>query len=101
MVDLTDQTLTAYEKKNVVYQFDVVSGDKDHPTPEGTFKVTRKENPYRSKKYDAQMDYAMFFNGLNAIHKFHGPFGLDSLGRSLLGVGDWFGSHGCVRLNGQ
>jgi lipoprotein-anchoring transpeptidase ErfK/SrfK len=98
MVDLEAQNLTAYDKKKQVYEFDVVTGSKDHPTPEGRFKITRKVTPYRSKKYDAQMDYAMFFNGGNAIHQFHGPFGLDHLAR---GVSDWFGSHGCVRLQEQ
>ncbi|NTV72851.1 MAG: L,D-transpeptidase [Holophaga sp.] len=95
LIDLEAQNLSAYDKKKLVYEFDVVTGDKDHPTSPGRFKIYRKENPYRSKKYNAQMDYAMFFDGGNAIHQYHGPFGLVSLGR---GVSDWFGSHGCVRL---
>lgn len=96
LVDLEAQNLSAYDKKKLVYSFDVISGNKDNLTPEGRFKVTRKVTPYRSKKYDAPMNYAMFFNGGNAIHQFHGPFGLDRFAR---GISDWFGSHGCVRLS--
>jgi len=51
----------------------------------------------RSKKYNAQMNYAMFLHGGEAIHQYHGvSFTLDRFFRTQ--VSDWFGSHGCVRL---
>jgi RHS repeat-associated protein len=99
MINLDDQTLKAYEKKEIVFDFNIVSGDDDHPTDIGTFKIFRKEHPYRSKKYDVQMDFAMFFTkDGKAIHQYHGFWGafLNQLTRSIFG--DSIGSHGCVRL---
>jgi L,D-transpeptidase catalytic domain len=61
--------------------------------------VQRKEHPYRSKKYDVDMNFAMFFTSDGkAIHQYHGFAGLDAVRFMRHNVTDWFGSHGCVRL---
>jgi lipoprotein-anchoring transpeptidase ErfK/SrfK len=96
-VNLSRQVLFAYDGKEEVYQFDCVTGDSDHPTGVGVFKIFRKHEKYVSKKYGSRMDYAMFFTqDGKAIHQAYmvGPM-------SLLKAGgmDWFGSHGCVRLS--
>jgi lipoprotein-anchoring transpeptidase ErfK/SrfK len=99
IVSVTEQNLTAYDGALIVYDFDCVSGDDDHPTTKGKWKTYRKHKVYRSKKYNAQMNYAMFFNGGEAIHQYHG-FGSISLLKTLKkNVTGWIGSHGCVRLS--
>ena len=74
-----------------------MTGDQDHPTNPGVFKIFKKNRIHRSSKYDAQMNYAMFFErDGKAIHQYHGPFTLTRLAKTALS--DRFGSHGCVRL---
>jgi len=99
VVNLEDQTVEAYEGENLVHQFNCVTGDDDHPTDPGTFKIIRKEHPYRSKTYHVQMDYANFFtDDGKALHQYHGPVPLEIVRTLKKGVSEWFGSHGCVRL---
>jgi hypothetical protein len=38
-VSLDEQMVRAYENDNLVYEFICVSGDDDHPTDQGTFKI--------------------------------------------------------------
>jgi lipoprotein-anchoring transpeptidase ErfK/SrfK len=99
-VDLMAQLVEAYDGGERIYRFDCVSGDKDHPTDWGRFKIERKYPLYRSNSYKVQMDYAMFFTSDGkALHQYHGavPLGVVRTFRSR--VSDWFGSHGCVRLS--
>jgi lipoprotein-anchoring transpeptidase ErfK/SrfK len=95
-VDLDRQVLLAFDGSAKIYEFDCVSGDEDHPTPVGRFRVNRKVHPYTSKKYHVAMNYAMFFtHSGEAIHQgfLVGPLSyLKSWG--INGIG----SHGCVRL---
>ncbi len=98
IVDLADQTLYAYDGLKRVSEFDCTSGDGGHPTADkpALFQVLRKENIYRSKKYDAQMNYALFFSADGkAIHQSHAVW-LTSAFKKW--GSDYFGSHGCVRL---
>ncbi|MGL4550552.1 MAG: L,D-transpeptidase [Gemmataceae bacterium] len=105
IVDITSQVLHAYHGDELVYRLPCVSGDRDHATPFGHFRVLRKLRICRSRKYDAQMNYAMFFTTQgHAIHEAL-AVPLMSLTRvALRAVGlaeeDPFGSHGCVRLSG-
>jgi len=71
VVSLGRQVLTAFESDGKVFlECDCVTGDSTHPTEPGTFYILRKERIYRSKTYNAQMDYAMFFTrDGKAIHK--------------------------------
>lgn len=76
-----------------------MSGDGDHPTDRGVFKIFRKNHPYRSRTYDVRMDYAMFFTtDGKALHQYHGPLPLSVLRVARKSVTDRVGSHGCVRL---
>jgi lipoprotein-anchoring transpeptidase ErfK/SrfK len=44
------------------------------------------------------MNYALFFTGDGkALHQYHGP-GFGVVRTFKKSVSDWFGSHGCVRL---
>ncbi len=97
-VSLTQQIVETYEGSKKVARFECVTGDKDHPTDRGAFKILRKVHPYRSRSYDVQMNYAMFFTtDGKALHQYHGPFPLSTV-RKARDVSEWFGSHGCVRL---
>jgi lipoprotein-anchoring transpeptidase ErfK/SrfK len=99
-VNLEEQTVQAFEDDNFqVYDFICVTGDDDHPTDKGVFKIFRKQHPYRSKTYNVEMDYAMFFTeDGKALHQYHGPAPLEVVRAMKQGVSEWFGSHGCVRL---
>jgi hypothetical protein len=70
------------------------------PTVPGTFHISRKDRVHRSAKYNAQMNFAMFFSADGkAIHQYHGIAPLSLVRTLKSGVSDWFGSHGCVRLS--
>lgn len=99
-VDLTAQLVDAYDGSERIHRFECVSGDKDHPTDRGRFKIQRKHEIYRSRAYNVQMNYAMFFTADGkALHQYHGAVPL-SVVRTFRGkVSEWFGSHGCVRLS--
>jgi lipoprotein-anchoring transpeptidase ErfK/SrfK len=91
--------LEAFEDGGRMYQFPCVTGDSTHPTNVGTFTVLRKRHPCRSNTYDVDMNYALFFtNDGKAIHQYHGSAGLTVVRAARQNVSDWFGSHGCVRL---
>jgi lipoprotein-anchoring transpeptidase ErfK/SrfK len=79
-----------------------VTGDYQFPTERGEFKILTKRHPYRSKKYNVQMNYAMFFTSDGkAIHQYHGLSPLWLVRFLKMNSSDWFGSHGCVRLEEQ
>jgi lipoprotein-anchoring transpeptidase ErfK/SrfK len=95
-VDLTRMKLYAYEGDKVVFEFHCTSGREGKETDPGLHRILRKEHPYRSKTYNVQMDYAMFFTkDGKAIHQ--------SAYVTLRSFGMWagmsfLGSHGCVGL---
>ena len=98
VVDLSSQSVIAYDGTTIFHSCECVSGDFGHPTPAGKFRINRKHNPYTSHTYHVPMDYAMFFTTTGeALHKYHGPvpWGLLRIGRSITSR---VGSHGCVRL---
>jgi lipoprotein-anchoring transpeptidase ErfK/SrfK len=98
-VNLNDQIVEAFEGNSRVFLFDCVTGDKDHPTDIGVFTILRKHKIYRSRTYNVQMNYAMFFTtDGKALHQYHGPVALSIVRTSRHLVSEWFGSHGCVRL---
>ncbi len=98
-VSLTEQSVEAFEGKERVFRFECVTGDKGHPTDKGVFQIMRKVHPYRSRTYNVQMNYAMFFtHDGKALHQYHGLVPLSVVRTVRSGVSDWFGSHGCVRL---
>jgi lipoprotein-anchoring transpeptidase ErfK/SrfK len=100
MVSLGEQMLEAYEDGRLIHRFPCMTGAEDHPTEPGIFRIFTKNQVHRSRKYDAQMNYAMFFSrDGKAIHQYHGPLGLTVVRAMKRNVSDWFGSHGCVRLD--
>lgn len=126
-ISLVKQKLLAYNGEDKFLDIPCVSGDAAHPTPKGKFKVLEKHLIYRSKTYDAQMNYALrlttsgifIHEGYNFIED---PAkqniiativsdtlaGTVSTGRALfpslaekkinLGNINLTGSHGCIRL---
>ena len=98
-VKLTQQIVEAYEGGDRVFRFDCMTGDNEHPTDRGTFRILRKVHPYRSRTYNVQMDYALFFtHDGKALHQYHGVVPLSFVRTARDNIGEWFGSHGCVRL---
>lgn len=66
------------------FEFEVLGGSSEHPTPKGAYQVEWKSRNWFSKQWNAPMPYAMFFCNGAAIH-------VGNLAGS--------GSHGCVRVS--
>jgi lipoprotein-anchoring transpeptidase ErfK/SrfK len=99
-IDLLQQCVEAYVGGARVFRLDCVTGDGEHPTDRGAFRINRKHHPYRSRVYGVRMDYAMFFtDDGKALHQYHGPVPLSIVRLARNHVSEWFGSHGCVRLS--
>jgi lipoprotein-anchoring transpeptidase ErfK/SrfK len=97
-VDTDAQTVHAFLGDRLIYNFDCVPGDSDHPTDPGTHTIFRKQHPCVSTTYHVRMDYAQFFTkDGKALHQYHGLVPLAIVRLAKKGS-DWFGSHGCVRL---
>ena len=96
LVNLAQQRLEAREGSKTVRRFHCATGDKNNPTPQGRYRIRRKHAVYRSKKYDAQMNNAMFFHEGYAIHESSGVLITSFLKTYSV---DSLGSHGCVRLS--
>ncbi|MCX7964805.1 MAG: L,D-transpeptidase [Candidatus Sumerlaea chitinivorans] len=64
------------------YEFPIIGGSAEYPTPVGAFQVEWKSRLWWSKQWNAPMPYAVFFYGGAAIHE-------GSLSSH---------SHGCVRV---
>jgi hypothetical protein len=99
IVDIDDQNLYAFNGSIKVHSYYCATGDKKHPTAiePSLHRVFRKHEDYTSKKYNAPMDYAMFFtHDGKAIHQ-SSAVGITSLLKDL-GF-DSLGSKGCVRLS--
>ncbi|MDR3470198.1 MAG: L,D-transpeptidase [Devosia sp.] len=89
VVNIHTQTMSVMVNGIDRYEWLVSTGRKGYRTPVGTFRPTRMEAVYYSRKYDnAPMPYAIFFYGGFAIH---GTEYVRSLGGPV--------SHGCVRLH--
>lgn len=87
-VDVNSQTMAVYVNGMHRYTWHVSTGRRGYSTPGGSFRGTRMERQWYSRKYDmAPMPHAVFFKGGYAIH---GTSEVKSLGRRA--------SHGCVRL---
>ena len=61
-INIATQLLTAWLKDQLVYSFHCVTGDFKHPTPTGKFRILKKELVRKSRKFDAQMNYALQIN---------------------------------------
>ncbi len=96
-VFLDAQVVKAFKDGEVVKTFDCVTGDGGNPTKPGEFKISRKNRFHTSSQFGVKMDFAMFFDGGKALHQYHGIVPLPVI-RFLKSGSDFFGSHGCVRL---
>lgn len=96
-VFLDEQVARAFQDGEVVKKFDCVTGDGSNPTNPGQFKITIKHRNHTSSQFGVKMNFAVFFDGGKALHQYHGGVPL-SLIRFLKSGTDFFGSHGCVRL---
>jgi len=85
VVFLDLQYFGAYENGALVFWGPISSGTKNNGTPKGNFKVLWKTRYYRSKKYEAEMPFAINFS--KEGYFFHS--------QSLPGRP---ASHGCIRL---
>lgn len=99
-IDLTTQTLKAYEDQNLVLNTFIASG-KWYPTPTGEFKIwskiraTRMSGGEGDEFYDLpNVPYVMFFEGENARaysgFGLHGAYWHNNFGHPM--------SHGCVNM---
>lgn len=61
-VYIDSQTLEATEGGEVIYSFDIVTGQPEKETTLGTFHVFKKHEKYVSKTYGSEMPYTMFFS---------------------------------------
>ena len=80
LVDISNQTLTAWEGGNAVYAVKVSTGKKKTPTLIGTFNVQTKHRKARMRgaDYDVQnVPYVMYYDGNYGIHGayWHRSFG--------------------------
>lgn len=99
VIDLSKQELTLFEGKGVLMRASISSGNKNHPTPTGSFKVFQKKRYHKSTLYPihedgkrggADMNYMLKFAPAIAIHEGYIP---TEKGRSIPA------SHGCIRIN--
>ncbi|PKO17355.1 hypothetical protein CVU37_07590 [candidate division BRC1 bacterium HGW-BRC1-1] len=51
------------------FEFSVLGGKPDHPTPRGAFQIEWKSRSWWSKQFNAPMPYSQFFSGGSAIHE--------------------------------
>lgn len=95
-INLTKQTLTAWQNGNIIEQYRISSGKASTPTPTGTFYVISKEINHWSNTFHLYMPYSLKFSNLGYyIHELpYWPGGYRE-GVNHLGIPV---SHGCVRL---
>lgn len=97
-VYLEEQIVEAYDGTERVFRFACVTGEWGK-TDRGKFKIREKFPIYRSRTYDAQMNYAMFFTAdRKGFHQYHGPLPIALLRQTKRHITDYVGSKGCVRL---
>ncbi|MGL4439423.1 MAG: L,D-transpeptidase [Bosea sp. (in: a-proteobacteria)] len=87
-VDLSSQRMQVQTPDGESYNWAVSSGREGYRTIRGSFRPTRLEKKWYSRKYGGNMPNAIFFRGGFAIH---GTGAVGALGRPA--------SHGCVRLH--
>ncbi|MEM6495355.1 MAG: L,D-transpeptidase [Pseudomonadota bacterium] len=87
-VDISSQRMHVYVNGGLRHVWKVSTGKRGYRTPTGSFRPTRLERSWFSRKYNwSPMPHSIFFIGGVAIH---GSNYVRQLGRPA--------SHGCVRL---
>jgi lipoprotein-anchoring transpeptidase ErfK/SrfK len=88
-VSISRQTMQVLVDGRPTFAWKVSTGRKGHRTPTGSYKPTRLEEMWYSRKYDnAPMPHSVFFHGGYAVHATNY---VKRLGQPA--------SHGCVRLH--
>lgn len=87
-VDLSTQRMQVRTADGETHNWAISSGRQGYRTIRGSFRPTRLEKKWYSRKYGGNMPNAIFFHGGFAIH---GTGEIARLGRPA--------SHGCVRLH--
>lgn len=89
-VDISDQTLTAWEGDTIVYSVSISTGRAEEPTPTGVFSIQEKHEKawMQGENYEIpNVPYTMYYSGNYAIH---GTYWHDSFGTPV--------SNGCVNV---
>lgn len=87
-VDISSQRMQVYVGGELRHVWRVSTGRRGFRTPTGSYRPTRLERKWYSRKYNSSpMPHSIFFRGGYAIH---GSYHTRRLGRPA--------SHGCVRL---
>ncbi|MGN6304268.1 MAG: L,D-transpeptidase [Mesorhizobium sp.] len=88
-VSISQQRMQVLVDGRPAFEWKVSTGAKGHATPRGSYKPTRLEEMWYSRKYDnAPMPHSVFFHGGYAVHATNH---IKRLGTPA--------SHGCVRLH--
>jgi lipoprotein-anchoring transpeptidase ErfK/SrfK len=88
-VSISQQTMQVLVDGRPTFEWKVSTAGKGYITPTGSYRPTRLEEMWYSRKYDnAPMPHSVFFHGGYAIHATNY---VRRLGRPA--------SHGCVRLH--
>jgi lipoprotein-anchoring transpeptidase ErfK/SrfK len=88
-VDISSQTMEVLVDGRPAFEWKVSTAGHGYVTPTGSFKPTRLEEMWYSRKYDnAPMPHSVFFSGGYAVHATNY---IKRLGTPA--------SHGCVRLH--
>jgi lipoprotein-anchoring transpeptidase ErfK/SrfK len=88
-VDISEQRMVVLVDGRPTFEWKVSTAGKGYVTPTGSYKPTRLEEMWYSRKYDmSPMPHSVFFHGGYAIHA---TGAVKRLGTPA--------SHGCVRLH--
>ena len=88
-VDISKQRMEVLVDGKPTFEWKVSTARKGYVTPTGSYKPTRLEEMWYSRKYDnSPMPHSVFFNGGYAVHATNA---VKRLGTPA--------SHGCVRLH--
>lgn len=88
-IDISDQRMEVLVDGRSTFLWKVSTAGKGYVTPRGSFKPTRLEEMWYSRKYDmSPMPHSVFFKGGYAVHATNA---VKRLGTPA--------SHGCIRLH--
>jgi lipoprotein-anchoring transpeptidase ErfK/SrfK len=88
-VDISEQRMEVLIDGRTAFEWKVSTAGKGYVTPKGSFKPTRLEEMWYSRKYDmSPMPHSVFFKGGYAVHA---TTAIKRLGTPA--------SHGCIRLH--
>jgi lipoprotein-anchoring transpeptidase ErfK/SrfK len=90
-IDQIKQVGAAYEQGEKLYEFPIITGDDETPSPPGIYVVKVKDADYYSRKFDTPMSFSIFFDfkGKRAIHE--GEVPEPDLKKDLA-------THGCIHV---